>query len=85
VALSSDRGHVLKQIDDDLASGKAQLESSRIAAFFGPSPERDETFSFNYQAAPRRYIDEDGMDFGVIALTQHHQRFILAHDDGFAP
>jgi hypothetical protein len=72
-------GHVLKKVDTAAYSGSVQIESSRFVDIFASGNKTDVPIPFQYVGSPVMYVDQGGMDFGVIGLHRHVQRLLFAN------
>jgi len=71
-------GHVLKQLDELRESGGAEIIGASLADTFASERISDIPIPFDLKSARLFYIDDedDGLDFGVIALEPHHVRML---------
>jgi hypothetical protein len=66
-------GHIIKGIEDRLASGDWKFQYSLVDDL-GPSPIDHNAIPFDYEGAPRLFIDDDqqGLDFGLVFLRPYY-------------
>lgn len=65
-------GHVLKALDDL----RAEITSAALADIFGMGRVCDHPIPFDLRGAKMHYVDEDGLDFGVIVLAPYYVRLL---------
>ena len=72
-------GHVLKELETLRASDKIELVEAKLVDTFGPKPISEVPIPFDLKNAPLFYIDDDqeGLDFGVIALHPGYVRLLF--------
>ncbi|TPO13754.1 hypothetical protein [Mesorhizobium sp. B1-1-5] len=71
-------GHVLKELDELRSHPNVKIESSAFADTFGLGTVSDVPVPFDLVTADLFYIDDDeeGLDFGVIAINPHFARLL---------
>jgi hypothetical protein len=72
-------GHILKDHDNLLAEKRVKHTRCFLLDDFGPDTISNVPIPFDYENAPRLYIDEAGLDFGLVALSPHYQRLLQAN------
>ena len=72
-------GHVLKHIDSAYAHPDVQVEKVVLADLHGIDRKTWRPIPFDIRKEPTWYIDQDGLDFGVIALRRHYQDLLAVN------
>ena len=69
-------GHVLCNVEDALKSDQVKVGSAVLADTFGLSRVSEHPIPFDLANARLFYVDEEGLDFGVIALEPYYVRLL---------
>lgn len=69
-------GHALQELEELTSRGKIEIQTAVLADTFGPKALSDHPVPFDFASAPKSYIDEDGLDFGLIALEPYYVRLL---------
>lgn len=72
-------GHILKSIERDLNDKRIRFNNWRILDDFGPDTISHQSIPFDFVNSEKCYIDEDGLDFGIIALHNNYRRLLEAN------
>lgn len=74
-------GHALKDLHTHLERGDIAVESAVLADTFGSDVISDKPIPFDLLNEPRFFIDneEEGLDFGLIALRPHYMALLAKH------
>lgn len=72
-------GHILKDIEGYLNNKRIKLSNWRILDNFGPDPVSNKSIPFDFINCEKCYIDEGGLDFGIIILHDHYRRLLEAN------
>jgi hypothetical protein len=68
-------GHILRGIEARLNSRRWRLQFF-LADDFGPGVINHHAIPFDYHSAARAYIDENGLDFGVVCLRPYYRALL---------
>ena len=69
-------GHILEDLDKNLRSGAISVHTSVLADTFGSDATTDKPIPFDFSGAPKLYLYEDGLDFGLVALDYYYVRLL---------
>lgn len=72
-------GHVLRNLQDAMASSAVEIEQAVLVDTFGSGRISNLPIPFDLKSASKFFIDEDGLDFGVIALSSYYGRLLAAN------
>ena len=74
-------GHILREVEEWLASDRVELENAVLADTFGWRRVCDQPVPFDLRSAERFFIDDDdqGLDFGIIRLDPYYVRLLDAN------
>jgi hypothetical protein len=67
-------GHIIEKLDRITAGGQWTVQFS-IVDDLGPSPVYHDPIPFDYEQAPKAFIDDvqEGLDFGIVALLPNYR------------
>lgn len=74
-------GHVIEDIDEQLANTEIEILAFHLADTFGNGAVTDQPIPFDFRSAARFAINDDelALDFGVVALHPHYVRLLNLH------
>jgi hypothetical protein len=74
-------GHILRELSEALHNDQVQIERAVLADIFGMNRVCNHPIPFDLKSAPMFFVDddEDGLDFGVIALRPYYIRLLAAN------
>lgn len=71
-------GHILENLVKALDRGDLSLHACVLADTFGLEAKTDKPIPFDLRNAPKLYLYEDGLDFGLIGLSPYYVRLLEA-------
>src|SRR5262245_55374717 len=72
-------GHILRKLESGLIANQIALNRCYLIDSYGPNPATDLPTPFTFEDAPKIYADQDGLDFGLIGLSDYYTRLLLAN------
>jgi hypothetical protein len=72
-------GHILRNLRDAMANQSVNIERASLVDTFGLGRISNIPIPFDLAGASTFFIDEDGLDFGVIALSSYYSRLLSAN------
>ncbi len=69
-------GHILEDLIKALNAGALSLHTYVLADTFGSDAKTDKPIPFDLPSAPKLYLYEDGLDFGLIGLDPYYVRLL---------
>lgn len=74
-------GHILRDLEKARRSAEVRISSAVLADTFGQNPVCTQPIPFDLKSAKVFYIDneDEGLDFGVIALSAYYVRLLAAN------
>jgi hypothetical protein len=72
-------GHVLKELEELLEHPRVRLIQSCLIDALGSDAIHNSNLPFTYDKSNRFYIDQDGLDFGLIPLSHNHRQLLEAN------
>jgi hypothetical protein len=72
-------GHSIRQIEEALANPDVEIESAALADTFAWPRISDIPVPFVLKTARFAYLDEDGLDFGIMHLEPYYVRLLAAN------
>lgn len=72
-------GHILSNLESHLNAKQIVLNHSYLVDSYGPDPTTSQPTPFVFEDAPKMYVDRDGLDFGLIALSQYYVESLRAN------
>jgi hypothetical protein len=72
-------GHVLKELEELLDHPRVRFLQSCLIDALGSEAIHSNNVPFTYDKSKRFYIDQDGLDFGLIPLSHNHRQLLEAN------
>jgi len=74
-------GHTLREWDTLIRRGQVEVQRAALADIFGLEVTSDQPIPFDFADQPRFFIhdEEEGLDFGLVALRSHYIRLLASH------
>jgi len=72
-------GHSLKNLCDATHHPDIEIHSIALADTFGPLAKGNKTIPFDFEEALKFFVDKDGLDFGLVALSSYYVPLLHAN------
>jgi len=72
-------GHILEDLANNLRDNRIIFDREYLVDCYGPNPRTNHPTPFDFEAAPKTFIYRDGLDFGLIGLSDYYVRLLEAN------